>query len=436
MLFIKNKIANVCYNPVNEDVTTSKVVKTTKRKKKWLLNTFGHSIGDEAVLQLTEHFYFNFILISNVLCSIVENILMGTESKLQTQLIVFIIATCLFLITQILIIVKIHRKLLKPVVHLSLKDYFSQPFHLNKIQYQVNGNDKPFILSNEIPNEIPNEIRNEIPNEMRNEIPNEIHNEIPNEKTNKRPNETQLGIKDEDVDIEKNVVVFKTRPYLPLSNKLFQYCCQKIPYFKAVYYSILPETWIELSTILIGWILFFIPSTFGLASIRGLRIFRYVWYCKYFITDVHNKKSLFSFLIFYGHVILQYFENVRKEIFTRETKGAVAIFIIFYYLAFIFSIIIKTSIGPETQLEYCDTQAHCFFTMLRISFYDGNGFDFIAHLMDSGHEFLASLLFCYLCISSIILINGLIGIFGSAFSNIASELSSSDNSSPYYRNSP
>lgn len=291
-----------------------------KRKKIWLMDTFFNSIADEAFIKLTENIIFCVCLLLNIICSIIENILLGLSVNIYIQYIVLGIVSLLFIITEICH-VKYTKKLL---------------------------NDR----------------------------------------------EVETGI------------------------------------LSAYWRALLPEKWIEYVTIILGWVLLSIKSTRGVASFRGLRLFRYIWYCKYFVTDSSHRYRIIPYFVFYGHVVLQYFENIRKEIFTRNTKGAVAIFLIFYYLAFIIAVIVKGSITIDEEINPCDTLMHCFFTMLRISFYDGAGFDFIQLLLDSDHQFMATLLFCYLCISSIVLINGLIGIFGSAFSNIAIETVSSQNSSP------
>jgi len=53
--------------------------------------------------------------------------------------------------------------------------------------------------------------------------------------------------------------------------------------------------------------------------------------------------------------------------------------------------------------------------MLRLTFWDGSGFDYLKSLMDNGSKELVSLLILYMCVSAMVLLNGLIGIFGGAF---------------------
>jgi len=83
--------------------------------------------------------------------------------------------------------------------------------------------------------------------------------------------------------------------------------------------------------------------------------------------------------------------------------------------------------SPEGGNE-CDTLPHCFLIMLRLTFWDGSGFDFLKSLMDDGDNELVSLLFLYMCISAMVLLNGLIGIFGGAFQAATSEADDEDKS--------
>jgi len=72
--------------------------------------------------------------------------------------------------------------------------------------------------------------------------------------------------------------------------------------------------------------------------------------------------------------------------------------------------------GPNGTLSECDSLQHCFLIMMRLTFWDGSGFDFLKSVMDYGDQGLVTLLILYMCISAMVLLNGLIGIFGDAFS--------------------
>ena len=68
----------------------------------------------------------------------------------------------------------------------------------------------------------------------------------------------------------------------------------------------------------------------------------------------------------------------------------------------------------------CEDTFMCFFTMLRLSFYDGTGFDYLTSLAQdkthgNSHGYTV-LLILFTIWTTIIILNGLIGIFGSAFS--------------------
>jgi hypothetical protein len=56
------------------------------------------------------------------------------------------------------------------------------------------------------------------------------------------------------------------------------------------------------------------------------------------------------------------------------------------------------------------------YTMMRLTFYDGNGFDF-AYALSDKHPLLFYVSMCYLCVTSFGMLNGLVGIFGTAFTD-------------------
>jgi hypothetical protein len=60
------------------------------------------------------------------------------------------------------------------------------------------------------------------------------------------------------------------------------------------------------------------------------------------------------------------------------------------------------------------------FTMLRLTFFDGDGFDYAFSLASSGQHWLFFTIMVYLCITSFGILNGLVGLFGSSFT-VASE---------------
>jgi len=186
--------------------------------------------------------------------------------------------------------------------------------------------------------------------------------------------------------------------------------------------AFLPEVWIEVFCFIIGWALIFIDP--AMAALRCFRVFRFVWYSEFYRA---NKGSIFFPITFLSHIVLQYLEKIGQELFTTTSKGGVVVLGFFFYLAYILGVAFwqKTVnfnlMSPENGNE-CDTLAHCFLIMVRLTFWDGSGFDFLKSIMDYQQGGLAVLLFFYMCISAMVLLNGLIGIFGGAFASATDEV--------------
>jgi len=195
-------------------------------------------------------------------------------------------------------------------------------------------------------------------------------------------------------------------------------------------YSFLPEMWIEIFSFVIGWALIFEDP--GIACLRCFRVFRFVWYTEFYTA---KKGTLFFPITFFCHLVLQYLERIGKELFTFSSKGGVVVLGFFFYLAYVMGVsfwlktgdLLLTSPegGPNGTLSECDNLQHCFLIMLRLTFWDGDGFDFVKSLIDANQKGLVTLLIIYMCLSAMVLLNGLIGIFGGAFS-AATEADSDD----------
>ena len=54
--------------------------------------------------------------------------------------------------------------------------------------------------------------------------------------------------------------------------------------------------------------------------------------------------------------------------------------------------------GPNGNVSECDTLPHCFWIMLRLSFWDGSGFDYVKSVMDGGDNVLTAILIFYMCV--------------------------------------
>lgn len=97
---------------------------------------------------------------------------------------------------------------------------------------------------------------------------------------------------------------------------------------------------------------------------------------------------------------------------TSATRGGLLLMMVFFYSAFV----LGTTIWIETGYneENCTSFQQCSYTLMRLTFYDGTGFDF-AYTLTSKHRFLFFLAIVYMCLTSFGILNGLVGIFGTAF---------------------
>jgi len=186
--------------------------------------------------------------------------------------------------------------------------------------------------------------------------------------------------------------------------------------------AFLPEMWIEVVFFAIGWSLIFRDP--GMAAIRCFRILRFVWYSEFYRA---KKQSILYPITFFSHIILQYVEKIGQELFTTNSKGGIVVLGFFFYMSYIFGVAFwqKTLtlplVSPEGGNE-CDTLPHCYLIMLRLTFFDGNAFDFLKSVMDNGNNELVTLLVLYMCVSAFLLLNGLIGIFGGTFASATEEV--------------
>jgi len=188
----------------------------------------------------------------------------------------------------------------------------------------------------------------------------------------------------------------------------------------------LSEVWIEVVCLILGWALIF--ENPAMASLRCFRVFRFVWYSEFYRAE---KGSILFPLTFLCHVVLQYLEKIGEELFTTTSKGGVVVLGFFFYMAYILGVafwqttatlpLLSPEGGPNGTLSECDTLSHCFLIMLRLTFWDGSGFDFLKSVMDYGAGGWVLMLVLYMCFSAMVLLNGLIGIFGGAFQSATEE---------------
>ena len=87
---------------------------------------------------------------------------------------------------------------------------------------------------------------------------------------------------------------------------------------------------------------------------------------------------------------------------------------IFFYSSYVLGACLWQETGQ--QLEACQTFPSCMFTLMRLTFYDGNGFDYLWEV-SKVWPLLFFLTVLYLCGTAFGVLNGLIGIFASTFTS-------------------
>jgi len=197
-------------------------------------------------------------------------------------------------------------------------------------------------------------------------------------------------------------------------------------FFFRLRHACLSEVYIEIVCLILGWVLLYVDPS--MAPLRCFRLFRFVWYSEFYAA---NPENFFYPITFFCHTVLQYLEKIGSELFTTESRGGVIVLGFFFYSAYILAIcfwqatsnlaLSSAEGGPNGTLSECDTAAHCFLIMLRLTFFDGSGFDYVKSIMDYGNGGWAFLLILYMCFSALVLLNGLIGIFGGAFDEATQE---------------
>ena len=168
----------------------------------------------------------------------------------------------------------------------------------------------------------------------------------------------------------------------------------------------------------------------GLAALRLCRAFRVLW----FVELIANQEEFDPEYKPEEHLVsvakicslgVQYMESIGCELFTAKSKGGVVLLIIFFYVTYVFAMVFwiedRNLVTPNDTSPItgnntvCGTLMGCTITLMRLSFYDGTGFDYLSEVIASRSPILTGLLIFYMVFTAMILLNGLIGIFGSAF---------------------
>jgi hypothetical protein len=182
-----------------------------------------------------------------------------------------------------------------------------------------------------------------------------------------------------------------------------------------------------------GYLLLYgVISIFAFEDFAPLRCFRVVRIF-FFINilqkendvDYYPEDNFFS-VMKSCELCYKYLLQVQMELMSENSKGAAVVLMMFFYITFVVSSVAYYA-GSDIEAPACDTASHCFITIMRLSFYDGNGFDYLNGALDAGRWGLFIVLVVHMCGSSMIFLNGLIGIFGDAFSSDAHDDDSDNN---------
>ena len=101
---------------------------------------------------------------------------------------------------------------------------------------------------------------------------------------------------------------------------------------------------------------------------------------------------------------------------------------ILFYSSYVFAIVLWIETGDEDSA--CSSLGTCMFTLLRLTFFDGNGFDYLFSLSDD-HYFLFFIVCTYLCMTSFGIINGLLSVFANSFEESSKHAFDEDERSDY-----
>lgn len=182
------------------------------------------------------------------------------------------------------------------------------------------------------------------------------------------------------------------------------------------------ECLFELTCYIIG-IVYFSLTQSGLAALRVFRVYRYLDYFNYFQVEVENdvpKENLPFSLTIAAQRCGFYMEQLYYEFFTQKSLGGMLVMAIFFFNAYVMAVIMFNqrsylTLSSDFVTQPCYNINMCFVTMFRLVVYDGTGLDFLSALLEEKSDGLVFMLFVYMIFNAIILINGMIGIFGNTF---------------------
>lgn len=209
------------------------------------------------------------------------------------------------------------------------------------------------------------------------------------------------------------------------------------------------EAAMELCCLAWGWV--FIEYSPGIATLRCARTITFLWWTEFFAVKQPKEDPRRSFMNIFtiSKLGVLYLNAMGTEIFTAKSRGSMGVVVAFFYIAFVFALVywyqepdLVAYLGDGVDDYYphathCSKLIDCWITMIRLSFYDGVGFDYMQTVILSGigGGFYGGLLIIYMLVTGVIIIKGLKGIFCATFDISekmkemvsASELNETDN---------
>jgi hypothetical protein len=179
---------------------------------------------------------------------------------------------------------------------------------------------------------------------------------------------------------------------------------------------------LEVTCLLFGGI-FMALGNHGFASLRCFRVFRLFWYYEILMPEHDDEWDPTAHMVSLSqtsHLCVNYLERLALEFASAASRGGSVVLFILFYLTFVLAVMYWYQFNDlvdylDPDIKSCATLKLCFLTLLRLTFYDGTGFDFLQSVIDNGNSGWAVGLILYMCVTGMILLNGLIGIFGHAF---------------------
>jgi len=170
------------------------------------------------------------------------------------------------------------------------------------------------------------------------------------------------------------------------------------------------DAWLDVLGIIWGWA--FIFQSPGIASLRVIRVLRLLWYFKLlFPPDVYRtelKSKAFIGVKQLVYCLSNYLSQLGLEFSSGQSTGALAVIGLYFFLVFIFGVLFW---NEEQYLDtddgyLCATLTTCCLTLMRLSFYDSHGLNFLQAIVTTESIGMSFLIFAFLILSTFILLNG------------------------------